>query len=128
MKSELIDRCSFSHDQEPTGGQACRAMSATRDLQCLGLRRLEVESGLGDESADEVGPVLHPLSQVLTSAVSWSRLCLARLATPSTGLNSGTYGGSWYTVSQLHVGRVREDAEPVRAPQIRRPHRDLFRL
>src|SRR4051794_2469756 len=31
-----------------------------RDLQWLGLRRLEVESGFGDEPFDEVGPVLHP--------------------------------------------------------------------
>jgi hypothetical protein len=42
------------------------------------------------------------LSRVFTNAVSCSRLCLVRLATdlfrsdhtPSTGLNSGAYGGS----------------------------------
>lgn len=42
-------------------------------------------------------------SRVLTNAVSWSRPCLVRLAsdrfrcdhTPSTGLSSDAYGGSW---------------------------------
>src|SRR6516162_1787820 len=47
------------------------------------------------------------LSRVLTSAASWSRPCLVRLArdlfkldqTPSTGFSSGAYAGSWKTVS-----------------------------
>lgn len=47
----------------------------------------------------------------LIEAVSWSRLCLVRLArdrlrsdhTPSTGLRSGAYGGSWQTVSRIRA-------------------------
>jgi hypothetical protein len=63
----------------------------------------EVQVSAGQEPLEEAGLVVHPLGRVFTSAVSWARLRLARLArdrlrwdqTSSTGLSSWAYGGSW---------------------------------
>jgi hypothetical protein len=63
-----------------------------------------MESGLGQEAVEEVGPVLHPPAPGLhVCAVSWLMLCLMTLASDrlkfdqagSTGFSSLAYGGSW---------------------------------
>lgn len=46
------------------------------DLQRLRLRRLEDESGFGEEAVDAAGAVLHPFEPGLHQAVSSSRLTL----------------------------------------------------
>ena len=40
------------------------------DLQLWRLLGCQVEAGLGEEAVEQAGPVLHPPSRVLTSAVS----------------------------------------------------------
>src|SRR5580692_8822979 len=53
----------------------------TNDLQFLGVTEgCVVQAGAGEEPVEEPGPVRIRLSRVLTSAVSWPRLRLARLA------------------------------------------------
>jgi hypothetical protein len=76
---------------------------------------LEVESGLGREALDETASVLHPRQSGLHQPVSWSRLCFVRSASdlfrrdhaPSTGLNSGAYGGAGLLVRGIQqAGQV----------------------
>lgn len=77
----------------------------------LGLRWLDVEAGLGYEPSMRPGRYCIRFRRVFTSAVSWSRLCLARLAADlfrcdhasSTGWSSAAYGG-WLVDGQPHSG------------------------
>src|SRR5205823_14535194 len=48
-----------------TSSETRAAMRVTRALQRLGLWRVEIESGFGEESGDEVWPVLDPFQSGL---------------------------------------------------------------
>jgi hypothetical protein len=74
----------------------------------VGLHRGEIEPGLGEQAVEEAGPVLHPLESgfhqcgqlgdVVFGEVGQGSFECDQMA--STGLSSGTYGGSRKTVSQ----------------------------
>src|SRR5712664_1432863 len=56
-------------------------VSELTDLQLWKLLKgREVEAGLGEEAAEQAGPVLHPPEPALGRAVSWMMSRLARLA------------------------------------------------